>query len=102
MPLPARNHRISLAEAAAMTRRWREQLPTATKAGAFHADQVRDVLMQPNCVGFRIYNGVNDGGEAQFILVGVDGQDKDMTDGVLLEFHFPCPPYCDDGSALNA
>lgn len=101
MSFPARNHRISLTEAAAMTRSWRERSPKAVKAGAFHGDQVRELLAQPGCVAFRIYNGMNDAGETQFILVGVDGKDQDMTDGVLLEFHFPCPPFCDDGSALN-
>lgn len=102
MSFPPRNHRIPLAEAAAMTRSWRQRSPGATKAGAFHADQVRELLAQKGCVAFRVYNGVNDNGEDSYVLVGVDENDKDMTGGVLLEFHFPCPPFCDDGSALNS
>ncbi len=101
MPLPARNHRIALNDAAAMTRRWRQRDPGAIKAGAFHADQVRELLAQPGCVAFRIYTGLNDKDETQFVLVGVDAKDQDMTAGILLEFHFPCPPFCDDGSGLN-
>ncbi len=101
MPFPARNHRISLAEAATMTRRWREQSPKAVKAGAFHADQVRDLLMQPGCTALRIYHAVDDKGEQNFVLVGVDEKDQDMTGGVLLEFTFLCPPFCGDSSALN-
>jgi hypothetical protein len=101
MPLPPRNHRISIADAAAMTRKWREQSPKAAKAGAFHADQVRELLTQPGCVALRIYNGVNDAGETQLILVGVNDKDQDMTGGVLLEFTFLCPPFCSDGSQLN-
>ena len=101
MPLPERNHRIALAEAAAMTRRWREQSPRSIKAGAFHADQVRELLAQKGCVAFRIYNAVNDNGEDNFVLVGVDEKDQDMTGGVLLEFGFLCPPICNDDSALN-
>jgi len=102
MAFPARNHRISLQDAAAMTRQWRRRDPGAMKAGAFHADQVRELLAQPGCAAFRIYSGMNEKGEGQFILVGVDDKDKDMTGGILLEFHYPCPPFCDDGSALNA
>ncbi len=102
MPLPPRNHRISLQDAAVMTRRWRQRTPDAVKAGAFHADQVRELLAQPGCVAFRIYNGLNEKDEVQFILVGVDAKDKDMTGGVMLEFHYPCPPFCDDGSGLNS
>lgn len=102
MALPARNHRISLEDAAAMTRRWRERSPGGLKAGAFHADQVRELLAQPGCMAFRIYNGLSDKNESQVILVGVDAQDRDMTGGILLEFHYPCPPFCDDGSGLNS
>ncbi len=102
MPLPPRNHRISLEDAVGMTRRWRQRFPQAIKAGAFHADQVRELLEQPGCVALRIYNGMNDQNEAQFVLVGVDKSDRDMTEGVLLEFHVPCPPFCEDGSALNS
>ena len=102
MAFPARNHRIAVSEAAALTKQWRQRSPQGLKAGAFHADQVRELLAQPGCVAFRIYNGVNDKGEAQFILVGVNAKDQDMTDGILLQFHIPCPPVCDDGSVLNA
>lgn len=101
MPLPDRNHRIALAEAAAMTRRWRERTPRAPKAGAFHAEQVRELLNQKGCVALRIYNAVNDKGEDNYVLVGVDDKDNDMTGGVLLEFTFLCPPFCNDDSQLN-
>ena len=101
MSLPARDHRISLADAAAMTRRYRAEMPDSIKAGAFHADQVLALLTQKGCVGLRIYYGKDkDGGDA-LILVGVDANDKDMTDGIMDEFIFPCPPFCDDGSGLN-
>lgn len=101
MPLPARNHRISLDDAVAMTRRWRDRSPKVFRAGAFHADQVRELLMQPGCVAIRIYNAVNDKGESTFVLVGMDENDKEMTGGVLLEFSYLCPPFCSD-SRLNS
>lgn len=103
MPLPARNHRIPLAAAAALTKRYRNGTAKgAQKAGAFHADQVRELLAQPGCVALRIYYGKQEAGEESLVLVGVDANDKELSGGVLLEFQFPCPPFCDDGSALNS
>ena len=102
MPLPPQNHRIPLAAASAMTRQFRSRAPTARKGGAFHAEQVRELLAQEGCLGLRIYNATNEKNENVFVLVGVDENDKDMTAGVLLEFSVPCPPFCDDGSALNS
>jgi len=102
MPLPPQNHRISLADAAALTRRHRQQSPKpAINAGAFHADQVRELLDQKGVVALRIYYGKDAGGKDTAVLVGVDANDKELTGGVLLEFNFPCPPFCDDGSSLN-
>ena len=103
MPLPPRDHRISLEAAALLTRRYREDAGKgAQKAGAFHADQVGELLAQKGCVALRIYYGKSEDGTDTIILVGVDANDKDITGGVLLEFGFPCPPLCDDGSGLNS
>jgi hypothetical protein len=102
MALPPRDHRISLEAAAGFTRRYRQGAgENAQKAGAFHADQVQQLLAQPGCDALRIYYAIDDKGQETFVLVGVDGNDKDMTGGTLLEFGFPCPPFCDDGSGLN-
>jgi hypothetical protein len=102
MALPARDHRISLDAAAALTRKHRDTAgKDAKKAGAFHADQVRALLDQPGCVALRIYHGRQDSGDPAFVLVGVDKDDKELTGGVLLEICFLCPPWCTDGSALN-
>ena len=40
MALPPRNHRITLADAAAHTRRHRDAKLHEVRAGAFHKDQV--------------------------------------------------------------
>jgi hypothetical protein len=34
------------------------------------------------------------------MLVGIDADERDMTDGVLIDTHYPCPPFCGSGSAL--
>ena len=97
MALPARDHRIPLEAATALTRRYRERgRPDAMRAGAFHADQVKELLAQPGCVGLRVYHGIKDDGAGALILVGIDSNEHDLT-GVMLEFCFPCPPFCNGG-----
>ena len=102
MTYPPRNHGIALEAAAAMTRQFRSKSPAGAKAGAFHADQVRELLEQKGCVALRVYNATNEKGEDGFVIVGVDENDQDMTGGVLLEFSYLCPPFCATGSALNS
>ncbi len=102
MALPARNHRILLDAGAAITRRYREGAgKNPFKAGAFHADQVKELLAQPGCVALRIYYGRQENGDPALVLVGMDANDNELTGGTLLEFCFPCPPFCTGGSALN-
>jgi hypothetical protein len=102
MALPARDHRISLADAAALTKRHRAAQPTEEKAGAFHKDQVLELLNQPGCVALRIYYGRHADGRAALVLTAVDSADNDMTGGAVLEEHWPCPPVCGAANALNS
>ncbi|MGA2384571.1 MAG: hypothetical protein ABSG61_14180 [Gemmatimonadales bacterium] len=101
MALPPRNHRISLAEAAAHTKRHRDAKVSDVKAGAFHKDQVLDLLSQTGCVGLRIYYGRDPAGAPNLVLTGIDSADNDLTAGVILEISFPCPPFCGGGNSLN-
>jgi len=102
MALPPRDHRIALDAAAALTRRYREESAGAQRGECFHADQVREVLAQPGCVALRVYYGKHDDGRDAIVLVGVDRKDNDLEQGVLLEFGFPCPPFCGGDDALNS
>ncbi len=99
--LPDRDHSITLTEAAEMTRRWRRAQPNAEKAGAFHADQVKALLDQPGCAALRYYHALNEDGSYAIILVAVDHAGCDLTDGIMLERHWPCPPACDAFSDLG-
>lgn len=103
--LGPRDHTMALAMAATYTKRHRGALTGPVKDGdhghAFHADQVLTLLQQKGCVALRIYYGLDDKGNRAPILVGVDGDGKDLTGGVLLEMAWPCPPWCDDTSALK-
>jgi hypothetical protein len=102
MALPKRRskgHRISLADAATMTQRYREGLH---KGGLFLRDDVDALMAQDGCTGLRFYYGLGKNGEDTLILCGVDTKGNDMYDGVLLEGHFPCPIYCGSGNSLNS
>lgn len=108
--LEPRDHTISLAIASEYTRRHRTaggtELTAAAKGGgefnggAFHSDQVLKLLQQPGCTALRIYHARNGKNEKAMVLVGVDAEGKDMTQGVMLEICLPCPPFCDPDSAL--
>jgi len=101
MALPPRDHRISLADAAAHTRRHREAKALPVTAGAFHADQVRALLAQPGCALLRIYHGRDEQGAPTMILVGADAEGDDLVTGTILEWDHPCPPFCSTGNALT-
>jgi hypothetical protein len=100
--LPQRDHTISLQDAAALTKRYRETSTDGFQAGAFHKDQVVKLLNQPGCVGLRIYYGRDATGAPNLVLAGIDGTDSDLTDGVLLELQWPCPPFCGAANPLNS
>ncbi len=102
MALPPRDHHISLADAAAHAKRHRDAKGSSVHALAFHADQVRALLAQPGCVALRVYHGRDAAGVPTLMLVGVDGSDEDLVAGGILEWAYPCPPFCAPSSALNA
>ena len=103
--LEPRDHTVSLALAATYTRRHRTAASGPLKHGdhghAFHADQVQKLLLQKGCAALRIYQGADNNGQRAPILVGVDSAGKDLSDGILLQMGLPCPPFCDDASALK-
>jgi hypothetical protein len=100
---PARDHKITLVEAIALTRRFRETAsPNSERGGMFHRAALDELLRQPGCAGVRLYHGRNPDGSAALLLVGVDEQGNDMTDGTILERQYPCPPYCGDPDGLNS
>jgi hypothetical protein len=99
--LAPRNHRITLVAATAHTRRHREAKVWEEKAGAFHKDQVLELLNQPKCVALRIYYGRDEAGRPTLVLTGMDEADNDLTEGIILELNWPCPPFCGGSNSLN-
>lgn len=115
---PKESQRISLADAVELTQRYRKAAPASEHAGFFWGEGIQAILAQPGCVGIRYYHGLGPDGTYRPVIVGVDGNGNDITkpakaprgrgakavaaagDAVLLDHHFPCPPYCPDGSPL--
>jgi hypothetical protein len=96
-----RDHKITRAQGLALTQRQQAATPGAERGGMFHAQPVRELLAQKGCVGVRIYHGRNADGSPAMVLYGVDGKGNDLTEGVVLEHHYPCPPYCTDPEPGN-
>ena len=99
---PKKDHRISLADAVALTKGHRgAATANEPKAHFFPREAFDALLAQPGCHGIRIYRGRGTGGEHHLVMVGVDAAGADMTAGEVMERDFPCPPFCDTGSALQ-
>ena len=128
--LSSQQHAIPLADAAAMTLRYREnktlilqpQYPPEILAlcETFNKDAIVALANQPLAVGIRIYYGMDENLLVHAILVGVDAQgadilpttatssatrkaadDDDDGDGGIEEDGIRCPPTCPPGSPLN-
>jgi len=92
---------ISLETAAAWTENYREANPDQTKAHFFGKNIINAIFAQTGCVGIRIYYALDEKGQKQLIITGVDANEKDLYNGILAERSFPCPTYCDNTSPLN-
>lgn len=128
--IPTNEHLISLSEAAAMTRRYRENRDTIIKqefAGkdllpiceTFNKDAFNRFFTNPLVKALRIYYGMSENLQIHAIIVGVNEKNEDMlpqqntistlnadpavdSDDPLLEEAERCPPLCPPPSELNA
>lgn len=99
MTNPPRRHKITVAEARALMARRPRGLEA--RGGHFPREVFEAILAQPNCAGIRFYYGTNPDGSPAIVLVGIDANDADMTDGEIIDTHFPCPPFCGDNETLR-
>jgi len=96
------DHTISLEDAAEMTERYRVSAGAAAFLGGYFSKKaLNKILGQSSCVGIRIYNGTNETGDRNFVLVGVKADGEDMTGGELAEYATGCPPFCPVSSELT-
>jgi hypothetical protein len=95
------NHDFPLDQAALWTANYRKLNPTATKGHYFGGTALRNLLNQTNCVGLRFYYALDDKGQKQLIIVGVDRDENDLFQGLIAERSIGCPPFCGTKNPLN-
>lgn len=92
---------ISLDEAKQLTHSFQRQHPNEVKAFFVGKDQLLKILELEDCIGIRIYNGYNDDeSKENRVLFGVDSEENDMTDDIILDRLIPCPPFCSGSGGL--
>jgi len=102
------NHDISLGDAAAMTKRYRDSVTPATRKGGFFGRAAIEAILAQSdgagnpCAGIRYYHGLNDRSEPVIILVAADKDENDLHTGALAEFAMPCPTQCSTNNPLNS
>ncbi|MDH7515476.1 MAG: hypothetical protein QHI48_06365 [Bacteroidota bacterium] len=97
------DHDISLADAAKLTRNYRERAgKNAIKGGFFGQAALQQLLDQEGVVGVRYYYGQENDDRPVLVLVGVDATGRDLVEGFLLERSIPCPPFCGFFNELNS
>lgn len=93
---------IDLKEAIELTANYRAEKPNGVKAHLIDASLVRQVLEQDGCVGIRIYNGYDKTTNSVCpVIVGVSVDDKDMTEGIILDRMRSNPPFGSNSSVLQ-
>lgn len=92
---------ITLAQGIAWCKEFRTQFPDDTRAFCYSKTNLNSILNQTSCVGIRIYNAIDNDGEACQVLVGIDSSGNDLTSGVILDRGDKCPMICATNSPLN-
>jgi hypothetical protein len=95
-------HVISLDEAKSMTHAYQNatQFQGLTVASMIDKDAYQLVIDQKGCVNIRTYFALNEAGTLTIVVVGVDDNGDDMTQGVLLDMATVCPISCNVTSEL--
>lgn len=92
---------ISIEEAGALTRQYRENNPNETIAHFFGKEILQQILDQQDCMGIRIYYGIDADGNRELVLVGANENEDDILD-LIADISTPCPKACSSPNALNS
>ena len=96
---------ITLTEGAKLTANYRNAHPGNPNLvlGSFMGiKQINKILEQPGCVGIRTYYGLTDRGVKQIVMVGVNADENDLYEGIILDLAHLCPPNCSVQNPLNS
>ncbi|MEE1899895.1 hypothetical protein GN157_15645 [Flavobacterium rakeshii] len=93
---------IDLTEAKELTNTYQAAFPTEPKCFFLGSDKIQSVIDQEGCVGIRMYRAFDVvRNEQNVVIVGVNANGNDMTDGLLLDRAEKCPNVCDTTSPLS-
>lgn len=100
------SNKITLEEGAELTANFRNTLMNSfggIKGGYMGKSDMMDLLNQTEAVGFRYYYGLKEGNPIvpQLVIVGVDADGNDLTDGIILDKSYTCPAVCSVDNPLN-
>ena len=98
---PNQDHSISLAEAAVLTKAYRDANPGAKIGGFFGKVAIETILNQPNCVGLKYYFAIENG-EPTLVLCGAEANQDDLYLGSLAENDDADPPNSSTPNPLNS
>jgi len=93
---------ITLSQGSTMTAAFRAANPTAIKAEYFGKKIINLILEQEECVGIRVYNGLDASGVQSNVLVGVDSDGNDIVNGALGDRSVKSPPFSGATNSLNS
>lgn len=96
---------ISKEEGGALTKAYRDA--NAGEANLILAhflgiNKINQILTQPGCMGIRTYYGIDSTGKKSIVMVGVDANENDLVNGIVLDKATNCPPYCGSDNILNS
>lgn len=95
--------KVTLQEAAEWTANYRKSVQSGeTIAHFIGKNKLIELLEQENCLGVRIYYGLDENGEKNLVFVGADEDENDLVNGVILEYTIKCPPTCSVKNPLNS
>jgi hypothetical protein len=81
---------------------YRSTNPGQIEAHFFGAQIINQILSEHDCMGIRIYYGIDDAGAKQVLLVGVDSNGNNLlptgSNNIIADFSWPCPPGCPDAA----
>lgn len=92
---------ITLSEGAALTEEYRRLNSGSTKAHFLGKDLINEILTQEDCMGIRIYYGLDEYGNKELVIVGADSNEDDILD-LIVDKTIKCPTVCGSSNDLNS
>lgn len=78
-----------------MVRAFQSKNPQDVKSFYVGSNHLKAIIEQEGCIGLRIYNAYDeDNRTTNVVLIGVDEDENDMKEGVIVDRTTPCPPSC--------